>query len=200
MLPTSAGVEPATSWSPVGRRIQLNDCMNEDEWHLGQRTTKPTIRLVRPAKTQISLRIRAVQSVSADRMCLPQPPGYPKWDKREPLAFRVDVQADLSLCWSHRSHCRFCLALAQLENKNSWWNFYASEYLKASAHHIRWFLNKCIFASFPSLFLYKISQLVTFFKSGVEHKLNERIKENECKIIECNIIYTDPKKKHLLEI
>ena len=22
MLPTSAGVEPATSWSPVGRRIQ----------------------------------------------------------------------------------------------------------------------------------------------------------------------------------
>ena len=24
MLPTSAGVEPATSWSPVGRRIQLS--------------------------------------------------------------------------------------------------------------------------------------------------------------------------------
>ena len=23
MLPTSAGIEPATSWSPVGRRIQL---------------------------------------------------------------------------------------------------------------------------------------------------------------------------------
>ena len=24
MLPTSAGVDPATSWSPVGRRIQMN--------------------------------------------------------------------------------------------------------------------------------------------------------------------------------
>ena len=24
MFPTSAGVEPATSWSPVGRRIQLS--------------------------------------------------------------------------------------------------------------------------------------------------------------------------------
>ena len=24
MLPTSAGIEPATSWSPVGRRIQLS--------------------------------------------------------------------------------------------------------------------------------------------------------------------------------
>ena len=24
MLPTSTGVEPATSWSPVGRRIQLS--------------------------------------------------------------------------------------------------------------------------------------------------------------------------------
>ena len=29
MLPTSAGVEPSTSWSPVGRRIQLS--------HRGQR-------------------------------------------------------------------------------------------------------------------------------------------------------------------
>ena len=26
MLQTSAGVEPATSWSPVGRRIQLSRC------------------------------------------------------------------------------------------------------------------------------------------------------------------------------
>ena len=31
MLPTSAGVEPATSWSPVGRRIQLS--------HRGRLTT-----------------------------------------------------------------------------------------------------------------------------------------------------------------
>ena len=31
MLPTSAGVEPATSWSPVGRRIQMS--------HRGQHQT-----------------------------------------------------------------------------------------------------------------------------------------------------------------
>ena len=29
MLPTSVGVEPATSWSPVGRRIQLS----HGGWH-----------------------------------------------------------------------------------------------------------------------------------------------------------------------
>ena len=32
MLPTSAGVEPATSWSPVGRRIQLSHRGREFEW------------------------------------------------------------------------------------------------------------------------------------------------------------------------
>ena len=26
----------------------------------------------------------------------------------------VDAQADLSLCWSHKSYCRFCRALAQM--------------------------------------------------------------------------------------
>ena len=26
----------------------------------------------------------------------------------------VDVQVDLSLCWSHRSYCRFCHALDQI--------------------------------------------------------------------------------------
>ena len=39
MLPTSAGVEPATSWSPVGRRIQLSH----------------RSRLVRSAKTHENL-------------------------------------------------------------------------------------------------------------------------------------------------
>ena len=41
-------------------------------------------KLVPPAKTQISLCIRTVWSVFADRMCFLQPPGYPKSDKREP--------------------------------------------------------------------------------------------------------------------
>ena len=50
----------------------------------------------------------------ANRMCLLQPPGYPKRDKREPLPYWVDVQVDPSLCWLHRSYCRFCRALAQI--------------------------------------------------------------------------------------
>ena len=57
---------------------------------------------------------RSLIRVFADRMCLLKPPIYPKRDKREPLPYWVDVQADLSLCWSHRSYCRFCRALAQL--------------------------------------------------------------------------------------
>ena len=52
--------------------------------------------------------------VFADRICLLQPPGYPKRDKREPLPYWVDVQADLSVWWSHRDCCRFCHALAQI--------------------------------------------------------------------------------------
>ena len=50
--------------------------------------------------------------VFADGMSLLQPLGYPKRNKKEPLPYWVDVQADLSLCWSHRSYCRFCLVLA----------------------------------------------------------------------------------------
>ena len=57
---------------------------------------------------------RSLIRVFADRMCLLQPPGYPKRDKRKPLSHWMDVQADLSLCWSHRSYYRFCLALAQM--------------------------------------------------------------------------------------
>ena len=45
--------------------------------------------------------------VFADRMCLRQPPGYPKKDKREPIPYWVDVhvQIDLNLCWLHISYC-----------------------------------------------------------------------------------------------
>ena len=76
---------------------------------------KTTISLVQLAKTQISLHICAVWSESsADRMCLLQPPDYPKRDKCEPLPYWVNVQADLSLCWSYRSYCKFCLALAKI--------------------------------------------------------------------------------------
>ena len=35
-------------------------------------------------------------------------------DEREPMPNWVDVHTDLSLCWSHRSYCRLCHALAYL--------------------------------------------------------------------------------------
>ena len=43
-----------------GKRMPEAGCMSSWYKYLSQRTTKPTIRVVRPAKTQISLRIRAV--------------------------------------------------------------------------------------------------------------------------------------------
>ena len=71
--------------------------------------TKPTTRLVQPAKTWISLPIRTVWSESfAEGMCLIQTSGNPKRDEQELLLYWVDVQADLSLCWSHRSYCVLC--------------------------------------------------------------------------------------------
>ena len=57
---------------------------------------------------------RSLIIVFADRLCLLQPPGHPKRDKREPLPYWVDVQAELRLCWSRRSYCRFCRALAHM--------------------------------------------------------------------------------------
>ena len=56
----------------------------------------------------------SAQSDQSLRMCLLQPPGYPKWNKRDPLTYWIDVQADLSLCWWYRSYCKFCRALAEL--------------------------------------------------------------------------------------
>ena len=49
--------------------------------------------------------------VFADRVCLLEPPGYPKTHKQDLLAYQMVVQADLSICWSHRSYRRFCHAL-----------------------------------------------------------------------------------------
>ena len=85
---------------------------------LSQHRTKPKTKLVQPAKTQISLHICTVWSVFADSMCPLQPPGYPKRDEREPLPYWMDIQANPSLCWSHRSYCRFCRALAHLFRAN----------------------------------------------------------------------------------
>ena len=62
---------------------------------------------VRPAKTQINLGIRPVWSVLAVRFMGSQGPSASsccKWRLRSDWA---DAQADLSLCWAHRSFCWF---------------------------------------------------------------------------------------------
>ena len=53
--------------------------------------------------------------VFTDRICLLQAPGYPKRVEQDHLPNWVDVQADLSLCWPHRSYCRFFRALAHTD-------------------------------------------------------------------------------------
>ena len=81
---------------------------------MSQRTTKSTIRLVRPAKTQISLRIRTVWSESSPIACAFYSFRAIPRNKREPLPYWVDVQTEVSICWSHRPFCRFCRALAHI--------------------------------------------------------------------------------------
>ena len=56
---------------------------------------------VRPAKTQISLRIRPVWSVFAVRMKKAWVLSYPLSAQRRLWSDGVDAQADLSLCWVH---------------------------------------------------------------------------------------------------
>ena len=73
---------------------------------MSQRMTKPTIRLVGPAISDQSVHPCSLIRVFADSMCLLQPPGYPKREWQEPVPYWVDVQADLSLCWLHRSNCK----------------------------------------------------------------------------------------------
>ena len=53
---------------------------------------------------------RSLISVFSDHMCILKPPGFPKRDEGETLPYWMYVHADLSLCWSHRSYCRFCCA------------------------------------------------------------------------------------------
>ena len=98
MLPTVlCSPAPTASWS----------CSN-----LSQHTTKPTIRLVQPLKTQIGLPICAVWPESSLIVCGFYSLSFPKRKKQVPLPYWLDVQTDLSLCWSDRSYCRFCRVLA----------------------------------------------------------------------------------------
>ena len=80
--------------------------------------TKVTIRRATSEDSDQPAHPRSLIRIFADRMCLLQPPGFIKRDKWEYLPYWVDVQADLSLCWLHRSYCRsycrFCRALAHM--------------------------------------------------------------------------------------
>ena len=69
---------------------------------------KLTLRIMTPAKTQISLRIRAVRSESrADHMCLLQPPAIQKEMNENPCHTGWMCKL-ICLC------CRFYRALAQI--------------------------------------------------------------------------------------
>ena len=57
---------------------------------------------------------RSLIRVFVDPMCLLQPPGNSKINKRGLLPYWVDAQVDLSLCWLHMSYCRFYHALAHI--------------------------------------------------------------------------------------
>ena len=82
---------------------------------MSQHTTKPTIRPVWPAKIQISLYTHSVWLGF---------PVYPSLDSLEALegtcnqqrlcSHCANAQAELCLCWLHKSYCRFCHALAHI--------------------------------------------------------------------------------------
>ena len=77
--------------------------------------TKLALRLVRPAKTLIACafyRPRAIQRLGCLGRETSTQTNYRKIDKREPLPYWMDVQADFRRCWSHRSDCRLCRAQA----------------------------------------------------------------------------------------
>ena len=75
--------------------------------------TKSTKCHVCPTKTQISLGIRTVWSVFAVRFMVAQHPRL-LHAHSEDWSDWADAQADLSLCWAHRSFCWFCHAVAHI--------------------------------------------------------------------------------------
>ena len=83
-------------------------------YNLSLHTSKPTIRLVWPAKTQISLYIQTVCQGSCYSSLNSLEVKEGTGDQRRLWSDCADAQSDLSLRWSHKSYCRFCRALAQL--------------------------------------------------------------------------------------
>ena len=77
--------------------------------------TKPTIRPVLPAKTQISLYIHPV-AMALVYPSLDRPEAVRgTCDKRRHRSDCADAQSDLCLRLPHKSYCRFCRALAQFQ-------------------------------------------------------------------------------------
>ena len=118
---------------------------------MGQRATKSTIRLLRPANTQISPCIRWAVF---DRMCLLQPSGYPKRGKWEILLYWVDVLADL--CWVHRSDCRFRRAMAHSNQ------YICNKYFIGSDVYFFFFFFLSIYLSFLAR-LYEVQEELLYY-------------------------------------
>ena len=78
----------------------------------------------------------------ADCLCLSQPPGYPKRDKREPFSYWVDVETDLSLCCLHRYYCSFFHALTHICHRYIFFFHGASYILKLSIYICGYWLNR----------------------------------------------------------
>ena len=65
--------------------------------------TKPRYKTCGTSKdSDQTAHLHSLTGVFADHTGLLQ--GYRKRDKRESLPYWVDVQADLSVCWLHRSY------------------------------------------------------------------------------------------------
>ena len=96
----SLALNPRSIW-------RLWGASNEYPNHMNQCMTKPTIRLVGPAKTQ-----SACTSTQSDQSFLIV--ASQRGINENPWIYWMNVQADLSLCWSHRSYYRFCLVLVHI--------------------------------------------------------------------------------------
>ena len=70
--------------------------------------TKPTKWPLCPVKTRISLGIYPVLSESSLSTWRNIGPSATHWAHCEDWSDWADTQADLSLCWEHRSFCWFC--------------------------------------------------------------------------------------------
>ena len=68
---------------------------------LCQFRTKATIRHATGEDSDQLAYLRSLIRIFADGMCYLKPTGYSKRNEQELLPYWMDVQADLSLCWSH---------------------------------------------------------------------------------------------------